>query len=277
MKEISRKDGSRYFIINVLGHQNIFEIEEDAEQKCFFIESSDEYILRSIARMHSSKLLMTSDGISLVNGSQNLHEAIRIYEHLLKSDNQDIVRSSQESLKTIKAKYESLLSDKYYYLKVGDNFVYTDNGKIYPINLKDNQDYSQFKKTLKGLENESEKSQYNMGVRLSKIDEEEAIEYYKKSVAQGYVNAQYNLGCIMKKRGNIDEAIKYFKLAAEQGYIDAQYNLGCIMEKRGNIEESIKWFELAAVQGDGEALKKKEQLQEKIKVKGLEEDNIVKE
>lgn len=249
MKEISKRDGSRYFIVNVLDHENMFKIVEEAnenEAKKIFakIESADENILIKIAMMHSSNLLMTVDGINLVDGSQNLHEAIRIYEHLSESDNQDIAKTSKYSLELIKEKYKhtSLLSNKYYYLKVGENFVYTDRGKIYQMKLNDYHDYVQFNKTLKGLEKESKISQYNMGARLSGIDKEESIEYYKRSAKQGYVNAQYNLGWIMKERGNIEEAIQWFKLAAEQG--------------------------------DEEALKQKEQLQENYKTKDLEEDNI---
>ena len=247
MKEIIRKDGSRYFIVNVLGKQNIFEIAEDtneidAKQTFSKIESNDENILRSIARMHSSKLLITIDGISLVNGSQNLHEAVRIYEHLLKSENQDIVKTSHEALKLIKQKHASLLSNKYYYLKIGDNFVYTDRGKIYQMRIKDYHDYIQFNRTLKGLEKNSKKSQYNMGIRLSNIDKEEAIEYYKKS--------------------------------AEQGYAYAQYNLGCIMKKRGNIEEAQRWFELAQKQKNEEKTEKKQQFQKEMKSKNSAEDNI---
>lgn len=247
MREISRRNGYRYFIANVLGHENIFEVAEDVNeneiQQVFSkIESSDEIMLKSVARMHSSKLPITVNEISLVNGSQNLHEAVRIYEHLLKSDNQDIAETSQNLLSLIKEKYASLLSNKYYYLRVGENFVYTNNGRIYPIKLKDNYDYTQFNKTLKGLEKESKISQYNMGARLSSIDKEEAIEYYKKSAKQGYVNAQYNLGWIMKERGD--------------------------------IEEAIQWFGLAAEQGDEEALKQKNQIQENYKIRDLEEDNI---
>lgn len=247
MREISRKNGYRYFIVNVLGHENIFEIaeyvhENEIKQVFSRIESSDEIMLKSIARMHSSRLPITVNEISLVNGSQNLHEAVRIYEYLLNSDNEDTIEISQDSLSLIKEKYASLLSNKYYYLRVGENFVYTDNGKIYPIKLNDYYDYIQFDKTLKGLEKESKISQYNMGARLSSIDKEEAIGYYKKSAKQGYVNAQYNLGWIMKERGN--------------------------------IEEAIKWFELAAEQGDKEALKQKNQIQENYKTKDFEEDNI---
>lgn len=210
----------------MLNHENIFEINskdeetiEKGKDTLIKIENRNENELLNVANMHMSSLpVLFKKYISLVPDSQNLHEAARIYKYLAFSSDEEIVKNAKKGLKELKTsiKYSTKLDDEYYYLKVGKNYVYTFDGKIFEIYLKDFDDYKEFKKTLKGIENGKAISEYNMAVMLEEVDMNEAIKYYEKSAIKGDVDAQYNLGCIMLSAKKIDEAIKFFKMAANQ-------------------------------------------------------------
>jgi TPR repeat protein len=65
------------------------------------------------------------------------------------------------------------------------------------------------------------------------------------------VGACFRLGRGVDK--NLSEAVRYYRLAADQGYMDAQYELGCRYEAGGGVtkdsNEAKRWFRLAAAQG----------------------------
>ena len=63
-------------------------------------------------------------------------------------------------------------------------------------------------------------------------------------------------------------AAKWFRKAAGYGVADSQYNLG-VLYARGigveqNLAEAYRWFALAAREGDQEALKKRDELAQRL-------------
>jgi TPR repeat protein len=58
----------------------------------------------------------------------------------------------------------------------------------------------------------------------------------------------------------LSEAVRYYRLAADQGYMDAQYQLGCHYEAGKGVtkdsNEAKRWFRLAAAQGHVDAQKR---------------------
>ena len=81
-----------------------------------------------------------------------------------------------------------------------------------------------------------------------------AIDLYEGLANQGYVVAQYGLGCSYASSEQYEQAVKWFRKAADQGYASAQYSLGCCyMEGYGvrqNTSEAKKWLQKAADQGN---------------------------
>jgi len=74
---------------------------------------------------------------------------------------------------------------------------------------------------------------------------------------QGDANAQYELACHCRSKGNSDDAIRWYKQSAEIGYAQAQLALG-LLYKEGeiiekNLTQAVDWFKKAADQGLSEA------------------------
>jgi len=112
------------------------------------------------------------------------------------------------------------------------------------------------------LHNDPE-AQYDLGCCYSNgygvvKDKQLAAYYFKHSADQGYVSAQYNLGCMFDDEGegvevNKATAINYYLLAAEQGHISAQFNLVCTYHNADGVDKDMqmaaKYYKLAADQG----------------------------
>jgi len=91
-----------------------------------------------------------------------------------------------------------------------------------------------------------------------------AADLWKKSAAQGYAPAQYNLGVLCYNGSDIykgsgipqdyRQAATWFRKAAEQGYADAQYGLGVAYDKGHGVakdsKQAVSWFRKAAEQGN---------------------------
>ena len=100
----------------------------------------------------------------------------------------------------------------------------------------------------KGLESDPTDSIlfYNLGnayFNTGKI--EEAYLSYKDAVHYnpGFSKAWNNLGVIQEQRGFSDESIECYKKSIElNNYLDAHYNLGMLLEKKGRYEEAITHF-----------------------------------
>lgn len=110
-------------------------------------------------------------------------------------------------------------------------------------------------------------AQYNYGVCCEKgtgvpRDLVESVVWYRKSAAQGFAKAQYELACYYEKgQGglavDLAEATKLYLLAAAQGLASAQYKMG-VFYHRGiyvavDFKEAVKWYHKAAEQGHAEA------------------------
>lgn len=89
----------------------------------------------------------------------------------------------------------------------------------------------------------------------------EAARWFLKSAANGYPNAQNNLGELLANgRGvkkDLIEAIGWFRKAAEAGHVKAQYNLGnCYLQGDGvasDFSQAVTWFRKAAEGGHSAA------------------------
>jgi hypothetical protein len=92
-------------------------------------------------------------------------------------------------------------------------------------------------------------------------DSADAVRLYSLAAAQGYANAQNNLGDMFANgRGvaqDYAEAVRLFRLAAEQGHAAGQYNLGVMFENGQGVTqdyaEAVRLYSLAAAQGDADA------------------------
>jgi len=93
-------------------------------------------------------------------------------------------------------------------------------------------------------------------------DQQRAFQLYESAAAQGYVQAQTQLGhCYQDGEGveiNHETAAQWFRRAAEQGLPHAQSILGALffvgMGVAQSYGEAVKWWRLAAAQGDDCAL-----------------------
>jgi TPR repeat protein len=105
----------------------------------------------------------------------------------------------------------------------------------------------------------AKKYQYGFG-KLAE-DDSLAIKWMRKSAAQGYSKAQYDLGSMLSRgegaTKNYSQALEWFIKAANQGHEDHQRTLGKIYAA-GEItptdhKQAIYWLSKAARQGDSYA------------------------
>lgn len=109
---------------------------------------------------------------------------------------------------------------------------------------------------------------YEVG-RGNSESEKEAVEQYKRQIAQGSVDATDELGLMYLFGRGVEKspikAIEWFKKAAARGYVPSQYNLGMVYgyseDYPTDYEESYKWFYLAAMNGHAGAKEKVEDLE----------------
>lgn len=145
---------------------------------------------------------------------------------------------------------------------------------------------------LKNLANEGDVfAQSELGSVCKFLNDESAMDWYKKSASQGYYLPMNNLGNEYYNQGDYEDANKWYKLAGEAGYDWGWYNLanayrnGNGVEQdddkamelykkaynmggnaagssatwigyiyyynRGDYEEAKDWYELAGMSGDG--------------------------
>jgi localization factor PodJL len=114
-------------------------------------------------------------------------------------------------------------------------------------------------------------SLYDKGGGL-KRDRALARQYYTAAAEKGHAKAMHNLAVLYAEgidgKPNYRLAAQWFRKAAEHGIADSQYNLA-ILYIRGigveqNLAEAYKWFALAANQGDQEAIRKREEVAERL-------------
>ncbi len=110
-----------------------------------------------------------------------------------------------------------------------------------------------------GAEKGDAASQYTLGLAHLegraglKKDESLAIDFFRKSAAQKYASAQYNLGRVYEHGWGVfkdeQEAVSWYRKAANQNYAAAQYSLGrALANGKGapkNLPEAIRLSQLA--------------------------------
>jgi len=119
---------------------------------------------------------------------------------------------------------------------------------------------------------------YRRGIGLEQ-DCNKAIAWLKKAAAQGYCEAQFELGRIYRsgERGvsaSVEEAGEWYEKAAAQQMFDAMYNRGRLSEfgvavsihlgAEADYKKTIEWYEKAAAHGSKLAQKRLKILKSKI-------------
>ena len=109
-----------------------------------------------------------------------------------------------------------------------------------------------------------------MAAKASSVNSETAapplpsvFSLYEKAARQGFIIAQYNLGCLYMSSQNdfpkqdYVQACHWLKLAAEAGDSDAQFTLAYIYQRgllgEADHEAARLWYEKAAHNGSGRA------------------------
>ena len=97
---------------------------------------------------------------------------------------------------------------------------------------------------------------YNLGVLLKQRGElGEAECWYREAAAAGDSDAMNNLGMLLKQRGELGEAESWYRRALGAGRnSDAMTNLGALLYERGEMDEAETWWSLAARVGSREAM-----------------------
>lgn len=97
--------------------------------------------------------------------------------------------------------------------------------------------------------------------RILNNDPETAAAWFHRSAAQGYADAQFNLGLMYANGEGVPQdpvkAVELFRKAASQGNVDAQNNLGVMYYAGEGVPrdnaKAREWFEKAAAQGNADA------------------------
>lgn len=119
-------------------------------------------------------------------------------------------------------------------------------------------------------------SLYEKGQGVKK-DVEAARRLYAAASEKGNAKSMHNLAVLFAEgidgKPDYRSASTWFRRAADRGVADSQYNLG-ILYARGigveqNLAESYKWFALAAAQGDQDAVKKRDDIAQRIDPQSL--------
>ncbi|MGB3739433.1 MAG: tetratricopeptide repeat protein [Pontixanthobacter sp.] len=91
------------------------------------------------------------------------------------------------------------------------------------------------------------------------LDRKRAVEYFRKSYAQGDPLAAYKLGCFYDGQYQLlpvdfDRALKLKLIAAQEGYALAQQDVARLYARQNDIEQAKMWLKRAADQGTADAL-----------------------
>lgn len=97
--------------------------------------------------------------------------------------------------------------------------------------------------------------------KILSTDPATAAAWFHRSAAQGYADAQFNLGLMYANGEGVEKdpakAVELFRKAADQGNVDAQNNLGVMYYAGEGVPrdeaKAREWFEKAAAQGNEDA------------------------
>ena len=80
-----------------------------------------------------------------------------------------------------------------------------------------------------------------------------AMQYFEKAAAKGHAAAQNGVGRCHYEKGRYEEAFKWHTKSAAQGYANAEINLGLLYEDglgvTKDISKAIEWYTKAAEKG----------------------------
>jgi tetratricopeptide (TPR) repeat protein len=80
-----------------------------------------------------------------------------------------------------------------------------------------------------------------------------AMQYFEKAAAKGHAAAQNGVGRCHYEKGRYEEAFKWHTKSAAQGYANAEINLGILYEDglgvTKDISKAIEWYTKAAEKG----------------------------
>jgi len=98
------------------------------------------------------------------------------------------------------------------------------------------------------------RSAFNLGVLLRKRGElDEAETWWRPPASAGVASAMSNLGTLLEERGELEEAEIWLRRAAETGLPRAANNLAGLLYDRGAVKEAETWWWRAASSGHAEA------------------------
>ncbi|MEZ5788300.1 MAG: hypothetical protein R3D62_17895, partial [Xanthobacteraceae bacterium] len=117
---------------------------------------------------------------------------------------------------------------------------------------------------------------YEKGVGVNK-DLVQARQYYQVAAEHGSAHAMHNLAVIYAEgadgQPDFASAVKWFRKAAEYGVADSQYNAAVLLARgigvEQNLGEAYKWFAVAAKGGDKDAVKKRDEIGERLDAQTL--------
>lgn len=95
-----------------------------------------------------------------------------------------------------------------------------------------------------------------------KKDYSKAMEWFRKSAAQGYAQAEYDIGLMYDDGIGIKQdyhaALLWYLKAAKQNYAPAETNIGYLYQEGHGVKQNYykarDWYEKAAIQNDERAL-----------------------
>ena len=110
-------------------------------------------------------------------------------------------------------------------------------------------------------------AQYSLGLMYEKQGElSKTLYWYKRSAEQGNSKAQNNLGAFYDSRNLVSEAKYWYEIAANQGVVESQFNLGVLYEEKiKKIELAKYWYKKSAEQGDVESQERLKKIIEREK------------
>ena len=99
---------------------------------------------------------------------------------------------------------------------------------------------------------------YFLGVGVER-NLDTAMQYFEKAAAKGHAAAQNGVGRCHYEKGRYEEAFKWHTKSAAQGYANAEINLGILYEDglgvTKDISKAIEWYTKAAEKGHVNAVK----------------------
>lgn len=117
---------------------------------------------------------------------------------------------------------------------------------------------------------------YEKGVGVKK-DLEQARHYYRAAADHGSAHAMHNLAVLYAEgadgKPDFAAAVTWFRKAAEYGVADSQYNAAVLLARgigvEQNLGEAYKWFAVAAKGGDKDAVRKRDEIGERLDAQTL--------